>query len=84
MENLTFENALAQLESLTEKLKDELPLAEALALYEQGVALAGACQKMLDEAQRRIEVLQPDGQCIPYSMQNEPFKATSANVGDGV
>ena len=66
MKDLTFETALTQLEATAEKLKQELPLSEALALYEQGVALTAACQKMLEDAQRRIDVLQPGGQSVPY------------------
>jgi exodeoxyribonuclease VII small subunit len=37
----------------------ELPLNEALALYEEGVAVAAACQRLLDQAELRIQELQP-------------------------
>ncbi len=36
----------------------ELPLAEALILYEQGVRLAADCQRLLDHAELRVQQLQ--------------------------
>jgi|GEM_PF-1960895 len=54
---LTFEESLAELELLAEKLKTELPLEQALALYEQGVTRAAACQKLLQAAQNRVAVI---------------------------
>jgi exodeoxyribonuclease VII small subunit len=36
----------------------DLPLDEALALYEEGVTVAAACQRLLDEAELRVQELQ--------------------------
>ena len=35
----------------------ELPLAEAVALYEEGVALAARCQQLLEAAELRVQQL---------------------------
>lgn len=58
---LSFEQALDQLESTVSRLEEgEMPLEEALDLFEQGVALSKRCGKTLDEAERRIEILVAD------------------------
>jgi exodeoxyribonuclease VII small subunit len=57
-----FEQSLQQLEALIAKLeRGELPLAESLALFEQGVALTRRCHASLAEARQRVEVLLKDG-----------------------
>jgi exodeoxyribonuclease VII small subunit len=38
--------------------RGELSLDESLALYEQGVQLASACQRLLDQAEQRVQMLQ--------------------------
>ncbi|MEN0110739.1 MAG: exodeoxyribonuclease VII small subunit [Planctomycetota bacterium] len=53
-----FEESLAELESVVEDLEGgELPLADALARYEEGVARLKACHAQLEAAERRIELL---------------------------
>jgi exodeoxyribonuclease VII small subunit len=50
-----FERALAELEQRVRALESgELTLDRALALYEEGVALARACQERLDAADQRV------------------------------
>jgi len=57
-----FEKALAELESLVEKLESgELALDESLADFRRGVELTRQCQVLLDRAQQTIEsLLDPD------------------------
>jgi|YelNatPaOPRAMG01_1025707.scaffolds.fasta_scaffold410287_1 exodeoxyribonuclease VII small subunit len=53
--DLPFEQALAALEEIVRRLEGgELPLEEALALYERGMALAQHCQELLDRAELRV------------------------------
>lgn len=53
---MTIEEALQKLEQITGKLeKDELPLEEAMTLFEEGLALAAATKEQLDGAKLRIE-----------------------------
>lgn len=53
-----FEKALAELESLVEKLESgELSLDQSLSDFKRGVELTRRCQAMLDQAQQTIEQL---------------------------
>jgi exodeoxyribonuclease VII small subunit len=53
-----FEQALAELESLVERLEHgDLPLDEALRAFERGVALTRHCQACLQAAQQKVEIL---------------------------
>ena len=58
---IDFEVALKQLEQIVEQLEaGDLPLERSLELFEQGVRLSRDCQKRLDEAERRVEILLKD------------------------
>ncbi len=55
---MKFEERLADLEGIVEKLEGEdLSLEDALALFEKGVALVRNLTKQLDQVERRLEVL---------------------------
>ena len=57
-EDIKFEDALSNLESIVEKLESgELSLEESLAAFEEGIRLSRICSKRLDEAERKIEKL---------------------------
>jgi exodeoxyribonuclease VII small subunit len=59
-ENLTFEDALDELESIVSRLESgDLTLEETLQLFERGQALAARCEETLRQAQLRLEALQP-------------------------
>lgn len=57
-----FEKALAELESLVEKLESgELALDESLSDFKRGVELTRQCQAVLDRAQQSVaQLLNPD------------------------
>jgi exodeoxyribonuclease VII small subunit len=53
---LSFEKALAELESIVQKLEQgSVDLEESIALYERGAALKAHCEAKLKAAQERIE-----------------------------
>ncbi len=57
-ETLTFEQALTRLESLVHDLEEgHIGLAEGLARYEEGIKLLRQCYELLENAERRIELL---------------------------
>jgi len=61
-ETKTFESALEELEEIASELETgELGLDEALGRYEKGVQLSRFCRKKLDEAARKIDILQKQG-----------------------
>jgi len=55
---LSFEQALARLTALVEKLESgQLPLEESVAAFEEGVKLTRRCEALLDSADQRLQVL---------------------------
>ena len=58
LESLSFEEAMKRLDKINEALGgDSVKLEEALALYEEGVALVRICSSKLEEAERKIKIL---------------------------
>ncbi len=61
-----FEAALAELETIVKTLEEgDQTLESSLALYERGVQLSRFCHTRLEEAEKRIEVLNDRGQTKP-------------------
>lgn len=53
-----FEERLARLEELNEKISEgNIPLDEAVALFEEGVKLAKSLEKDLNKVERKVELL---------------------------
>ncbi len=56
-----FEAALARLEEIVQELeKGEVPLEQSLKLFEEGIKLSRLCNKRLEEAERKVEILLKD------------------------
>jgi exodeoxyribonuclease VII small subunit len=61
-----FEAAIAELETIVKKLEDgDLSLETSLQLYERGVQLSRFCHARLEDAERRIEILNERGELRP-------------------
>ena len=61
---MPFEKALAQLEEIVTKLESgKVDLEQSIAIYERGEALKKHCERLLKDAEARIEkiTLKPDG-----------------------
>ena len=61
---MSFEDALAALEQIVQKLEHgDVPLEDSIRIYERGAALKAHCEKKLKEAELKVEkiVLGPDG-----------------------
>jgi exodeoxyribonuclease VII small subunit len=57
----TFEQAINELENIVDKLeKGELPLEEAMDVFQKGIELSKFCSKKLDEVERKISILVED------------------------
>ncbi len=66
----SFEERLARLEQLSEKLKTgNIPLEEAVTVFEEGIKLAKELQKELTRIERKVEIL-----------LNEPVKKEGETV----
>jgi exodeoxyribonuclease VII small subunit len=79
-EDLPFERALERLEAIVARLEQgDLALEEALAVFEEGVALSRRCAAQLDAAERRVEVLVREGQVLAA----RPLALDAEREGDG-
>ena len=69
-----FEECLQRLEEIVLQLeRGDLPLEQALKLFEEGVGLSNSCRKELDEAEGKVEILlKRNGK-----LQAEPFATAS-------
>ena len=61
-----FEAALTELDAIVKKLEDgDVPLEQSLQLFERGVQLSRFCHARLEEAERRIEIVNERGEVKP-------------------
>ena len=57
-QKLSFEDALRQLEAITEQIdQGKIGLEESISQYEQGMALVRQCREILSKAELRIQQL---------------------------
>ena len=55
---LNFEDSLASLEDIVSSMEEgELSLEDSLQAFEQGIKLTRECQKALDTAEQKVQVL---------------------------
>src|SRR3954471_9951970 len=72
-----FEDCLQRLEQIVDQLeKGDIPLEQALALFEEGMKLSNDCRSELETAEGKVEILLKQGS----KMQAEPFDPSSAAV----
>ena len=69
---LNFEKALQELEALVERMeKGEISLEDSLKDFERGIELTRTCQKALQEAEQKVQILmEKNGQ-----LKVEPFES---------
>ncbi len=73
IEEMTFETALAELEQIVDRLeRGDVPLAESITIYERGEALKQHCERLLKEAEMRVEKIRLGGNGRPAG--TEPFE----------
>ncbi len=71
VEELTYEEALAELEEIVSALEGEQNrLEEALKLFERGQALAGRCSVLLEAAELKVRQVAGDD-IIPFEELSE-------------
>ena len=59
--NLTFEQALSELEDIVNSLeRGDISLEDAIKAYERGSELKDQCEKRLKEAKMKVEKIQVD------------------------
>jgi exodeoxyribonuclease VII small subunit len=69
-----FEDCLQRLEQIVDELeKGNVPLEQALKLFEEGVQLSASCRKELEEAEGKVEILLKQN----GKLQPEPYESSS-------
>jgi exodeoxyribonuclease VII small subunit len=80
-----FEEALARLEAIVAELeRGELPLEDSMRIFEEGIKLSRVCLKMLEEAERKVEVLvkDKDGKKRTRTVDLEEFSEAAQDNSD--
>lgn len=71
VEELSYEEALAELEQIVATLEDEQnPLEEAMKLFERGQALAARCGALLEAAELKVQKLAGES-IVPFEAESE-------------
>lgn len=74
---LNFEEAMAALEDIVGRLEHgDVPLEQAIELFQQGMKLSQVCSTKLEQVERKIEmIVEEDGE-----LRKKPF---GANIEEG-
>ncbi|MBM3178825.1 MAG: exodeoxyribonuclease VII small subunit [Chloroflexi bacterium] len=71
VEELSYEEALTELEGLVASLEDEQnPLEDSMRLFERGQALVAHCSALLESAQLKVQKLSGES-LIPFEEESE-------------
>ena len=71
---LSYEQSIARLDDIVRSMeRGDVPLEEALKLFEEGAGLIASCNKMLDDAEQMVVKLKkgPDGFPIELPFEGE-------------
>lgn len=70
IKDLSFEQALKELEGIVSRLeRGDVALEESISIYERGEALRGHCDRVLKQAEARIEKLTFNADGTPSGTQ---------------
>ena len=66
---MTFEESISRLEEIVSLLeRGDAPLADSLALFEEGTKLIAACSKQLDQAEQKVVKLMKGADGAPVEL----------------
>lgn len=74
MAEKSFEKSIAELEEIVSQLENgSVTLDESLELFEKGIKLSKSCQKMLDQAEKKVSILMTneDGEIVKEDFETE-------------
>ncbi|MDO7905159.1 exodeoxyribonuclease VII small subunit [Paenibacillus sp. JX-17] len=76
---LNFEEAMAALEEIVGQLEHgDVPLEQAIDLFQRGMKLSQLCSQKLEQVERKIEVIvEEDGE-----LRKRPFGSTEGTGGE--
>jgi|ACXJ01.1.fsa_nt_gi exodeoxyribonuclease VII small subunit len=74
----SFEEKMKRLEEIVRVMEQgDRPLEESLTLFEEGVALSDQCQKILEEAERKVSILLSSSKENGGASVEAPFRRES-------
>lgn len=74
MAEKSFEKSIAELEEIVSQLENgSVTLDESRELFEKGIKLSKSCQKMLDQAEKKVSILMTneDGEIVKEDFETE-------------
>ena len=74
-ESMKFEQAMTRLDEIVRQLeRGDVPLENALSLFEEGTAMVRRCNDLLGEAEQKVVKLSkgPDGEPVEQEFIDEP------------
>ncbi|WP_422660715.1 exodeoxyribonuclease VII small subunit [Paenibacillus sp. EC2-1] len=76
---MSFEEALAQLETIVGQLEDgDVPLEKAIDLFQKGMHLSQMCSQKLEQVEQKIEMIVEEG----GELKRRPFGNMLEESGD--
>ncbi|WP_054957203.1 exodeoxyribonuclease VII small subunit [Paenibacillus dakarensis] len=76
---LSFEEAMAQLETIVGQLEDgDVPLEKAIDLFQKGMQLSQMCSKKLEQVEQKIEMIVDEG----GELKRRPFGSALEETGE--
>jgi len=76
---ISFEEAMAQLERIVEQLEDgDVPLEKAIDLFQQGMKLSQMCSQKLEQVEQKIEMIVEEG----GELKRKPFGGALDETGE--
>ncbi|WP_304503049.1 exodeoxyribonuclease VII small subunit [Alteribacillus sp. YIM 98480] len=71
--NVSFEEAMEKLEGIVEKLEEgEVPLEQAIAMYQEGMSLSNVCHEKLQRIEKQMDrVVEEDGEVKPLLSEED-------------
>ncbi|MEK3797710.1 exodeoxyribonuclease VII small subunit [Peribacillus sp. FSL H8-0477] len=72
-EEVTFEQAMEELEKIVEQLEEgDVPLEAAITIYKQGMDLSKLCHQKLKTVENQLtQILKEDGELDSFAVQEE-------------
>ncbi|MUK87172.1 exodeoxyribonuclease VII small subunit [Ornithinibacillus sp. L9] len=70
---ITFEEAMEQLEAIVEKLEEgDVPLEKAISYYQEGMKLSKLCSDKLSNVQEKmVQIMNEQGELEPFELQGD-------------
>ncbi|SES82702.1 Exodeoxyribonuclease VII small subunit [Oceanobacillus limi] len=70
---VSFEEAMQQLEEIVEKLEQgDVPLEKAISYYQEGMNLSKICSDKLSDVQEKmVQIMNDEGELEPFELQED-------------